>query len=455
MTARIESMQGEKIDTEALLKKSKNAFYKISTLNEEIRNKALETFARLTEESGAFLLAENVKDLEASEGKIKNSLYKRLQLDPGKLAQVVAGIRDVAALPDPIGQVLEHTTLDTGLELEKVSVPLGVIAMVFESRPDVIPQILSLALKSGNTVVLKGGREALNSNHAFMSIVAKLEEQIPELPSGWAQLVDTREDFQELLSYPEWVDLVIPRGSNELVRQIMNSTQIPVLGHAEGICHIYVHDQADINTAVAVAIDAKAQYPAVCNALETLLIDAKIADAFLPAFGRAASESNIQLRACALTREVLPQAEAVTEEDWTTEYGDLTLSLKVVDGLEAAVSHINRFGSHHTDGIMTEDVEARETFLRKVDSATVVANASTRFADGFRFGLGAEVGTSTLKIHARGPVGLEGLTIYKYVLRGEGQVVAEYVGEKAKPFLHQRRDHLDFNTKGTKENEFL
>ena len=235
----------------------------------------------------------------------------------------------------------------------------------------------------------------------------------------------------------------------------MNSTQIPVLGHAEGICHIYVHDQADINTAVAVAIDAKAQYPAVCNALETLLIDAKIADAFLPAFGRAASESNIQLRACALTREVLPQAEAVTEEDWTTEYGDLTLSLKVVDGLEAAVSHINRFGSHHTDGIMTEDVEARETFLRKVDSATVVANASTRFADGFRFGLGAEVGTSTLKIHARGPVGLEGLTIYKYVLRGEGQVVAEYVGEKAKPFLHQRRDHLDFNTKGTKENEFL
>jgi glutamate-5-semialdehyde dehydrogenase len=440
MTPRIESMHRENVDTEALLKKSKNAFYKISTLNEEIRNKALATFARLTEEAGAFLLAENTKDLEASQGKINNSLYKRLQLDSGKLAQVVAGIRDVAALPDPIGQVLEHTTLDTGLELEKVSVPLGVIAMVFESRPDVIPQILSLALKSGNAVVLKGGREALNSNYAFMSIVRKLEKQIPELPSGWAQLVDTREDFQELLSYPEWVDLVIPRGSNELVSQIMNSTQIPVLGHAEGICHIYVHDKADMNTAVGVAIDAKAQYPAVCNALETLLVDAKIADAFLPVFGRAASDADVQLKGCARTRQVLPQAEEVTEEDWATEYGDLTLSLKIVDDLEEAVSHINRFGSHHTDGILSEDAEARETFLQKVDSATVVANASTRFADGFRFGLGAEVGTSTLKIHARGPVGLEGLTIYKYVLRGEGQVVATYVGENAKPFLHRKRD---------------
>ena len=438
MTTRIESMQGETVDTEALLRQSKNAFFKISTLNLEIRNKALDTFARLTEEAGAFLLAENAKDLQASQGKIKNTLYKRLELDPGKLAQVVQGIRDVAALPDPIGRVLERTTLDTGLELEKVSVPLGVIAMVFESRPDVIPQILSLALKSGNAVVLKGGREALNSNHAFMAIVAKLEEQIPELPSGWAQLVDTREDFQELLSYPEWVDLVIPRGSNELVRQIMNSTQIPVLGHAEGICHIYVHDKADLNTAVSVAIDAKAQYPAVCNALETLLVDAKIADAFLPLFGRAASDAKVQLKGCARTRQVLPEVEAATEEDWTTEYGDLTLSLKVVDGLDEAVSHINRFGSHHTDGIMSEDAAAREAFLQKVDSATVVANASTRFADGFRFGLGAEVGISTLKTHARGPVGLEGLTIYKYVLRGEGQVVAEYVGESAKPFLHQK-----------------
>ena len=426
------------VDTEALLRQSKNAFYKVSTLSEEIRNDALEAFARLIEESGGFLLAENARDLDAARGKIKQSLYKRLELDSGKLAQVVQGIRDVAALPDPVGRVLETTQLDSGLELEKVSVPLGVIAIVFESRPDVIPQILSLALKSGNAVVLKGGREAINSNHAFMAIVSRVAEEIPELPSGWAQLVDTREDFQELLSYPELVDLVIPRGSNELVSQIMNATKIPVLGHAAGICHIYVHDKADLAKAVDVAIDAKAQYPAVCNAIETLLVDRKVAHAFLPAFASKATEVGIELRGCDRTRDVMPETPEATEEDWTTEYGDLTLALRVVDGLDEAVAHINRYGSHHTDAIVTEDVEAREKFLKTVDSATVVSNTSTRFADGFRFGLGAEVGISTLKTHARGPVGVEGLTIYKYVLRGDGQIVATYVGEKAKPFLHQK-----------------
>lgn len=439
MSTGIESGKPGIVDTKALLKQSKNAFYKVSTLNEEIRNDALEAFARLIEESGGFLLAENARDLEAARGKIKQSLYKRLELDSGKLAQVVQGIRDVATLPDPVGRVLETTQLDSGLELEKVSVPLGVIAIVFESRPDVIPQILSLALKSGNAVVLKGGREAINSNHAFMAIVSKLEEQIPELPSGWAQLVDTREDFHELLAHPELVDLVIPRGSNELVSHIMDSTKIPVLGHADGICHIYVHDKADLAKAVEVAVDAKAQYPAVCNAIETLLVDRKVAEAFLPAFAGKASEAGIELRGCERTRGVLPESSEATEEDWTTEYGDLTLSLRVVDGLEEAVDHINRYGSHHTDAIMTEDDEARERFIQMVDSATVVSNTSTRFADGFRFGLGAEVGISTLKTHARGPVGLEGLTIYKYVLRGEGQVVATYVGENAKPFLHQKK----------------
>ena len=438
MSTGIEPGQPGVVDTKALLEQSKSAFYKVSTLAEEIRNEALETFARLIEESGGFLLAENRRDLDAARGKIKESLYKRLQLDPGKLAQVVQGIRDVAALPDPVGRVLETTKLDLGLELEKVSVPLGVIAIVFESRPDVIPQILSLALKSGNAVVLKGGREAINSNHAFMAIVSRLAEQIPELPSGWAQLVDTREDFQEMLSYPELVDLVIPRGSNELVSQIMNATKIPVLGHAEGICHIYVHDKADLAKAVDVAIDAKAQYPAVCNAIETLLVDRRVANAFLPAFASKATEVGIELRGCDRTRDVMPGTPEATEEDWTTEYGDLTLALRVVDGLDEAVAHINRYGSHHTDAIVTEDVEAREKFLKTVDSATVVSNTSTRFADGFRFGLGAEVGISTLKTHARGPVGVEGLTIYKYVLRGDGQIVATYVGEKAKPFLHQK-----------------
>lgn len=439
MATSTEPRKSDMADTATLLRQSQRAFLQISALGEQVRSRALETFAGLLEGSEEFLIAENGRDLEAARGQIRQSLYKRLQLDSGKLAQVVAGVRDVVAMPDPVGRVLQTTKLDSGLELEKVSVPLGVIAIVFESRPDVIPQILSLALKSGNAVVLKGGREALHSNHAFMKVVSDLEARMPELPSGWAQLVDTREDFHELLSYPELVDLVIPRGSNELVRQIMNSTKIPVLGHAEGICHIYVHDKADLEKAVGVAIDAKAQYPAVCNAIETLLVDGKIAGEFLPLFGQAASKANIHLKGCDRTRQILGEASVVTEEDWTTEYGDLTLALLVVDGLDEAVRHINRFGSHHTDGIMTEDADARERFLRTVDSATVVANTSTRFADGFRFGLGAEVGISTLKTHARGPVGVEGLTIYKYVLRGDGQVVATYVGEQAKPFLHQKQ----------------
>lgn len=425
-------------DTEQLLKRSKSAFYQIGTLRLDVRNQALEAFARLIEEEESFLLAENRKDLETHKGKIKDSLYQRLKLDSGKIRQLVEGIRDVGALSDPIGRVMDRTKLDSGLILEKISVPLGVIAIVFESRPDVIPQILSLALKSGNAVVLKGGSEALHSNHAFMTLVSKLEEQVPELPSDWAQLVDTREDFQELLRYSELVDLVIPRGSNELVRKIMDSTQIPVLGHAEGVCHLYVHEKADLEKAVRVGVDSKAQYPAVCNALETLLVDANVAEEFLPRFQKAGDEANIQLKGCSKTRQILKGIAEAREEDWRTEYGDLTLAVRVVDGLGEAVEHIHRFGSHHTDGIMTEDRTTQEAFLAQVDSSTVLANASTRFADGFRFGLGAEVGISTLKTHARGPVGLEGLTIYKYVLRGEGQIVAPYVGENAKPFVHEK-----------------
>ena len=425
-------------DTEELLRASKAAFYRISTLSEELRNRALDRFADLLEAEQDFLLEENRKDLEASDGKIKPSLYNRLELDSGKMAQLIAGVRDVRLLPDPVGRVIERTELDSALVLEKISVPIGVIAIVFESRPDVIPQILSLALKSGNAVVLKGGREAVCSNRAFMKLVSRLETELDALPRGWAQLVDTREDFQELLRYPEWVDLVIPRGSNELVRSIMDRTQIPVLGHAEGICHLYVHARADLEKSLRVVLDAKAQYPAVCNALETLLVDVGVAREFLPVFQRAAEAAGIHLKGCSRTRDLIRGIDEATEADWRTEYGDLTLAVRIVDSLGDAVEHINRYGSHHTDGILTEDAKARESFLAQVDSATVMVNASTRFADGFRFGLGAEVGISTLKTHARGPVGLEGLTIYKYVLRGEGQVVADYVGERAKPFLHRK-----------------
>jgi glutamate-5-semialdehyde dehydrogenase len=288
-------------------------------------------------------------------------------------------------------------------------------------------------------VVLKGGRETGNSNRAFMKIVAEVGEKLDGLlPEGWAQLVDTREAFHELLKYPEYVDLVIPRGSNELVRQIQQSTQIPVLGHADGICHVYIHGEADIEKAVRVAIDSKTQYPAVCNAAETLLVDRKIARVFLPAFQRSARPKEVEIIGCEETHQILPDSRLATEEDWKTEYLDNRLAIRVVDGLDAAVDHINTYGSHHTDTIVTEDETAREAFIERVDSASVMANASTRFADGYRYGLGADVGISTLKTHARGPVGLEGLTIYKYVLRGEGQVVADFVGKDARRFLHRK-----------------
>ena len=340
-------------------------------------------------------------------------------------------------LTDPVGAIASRVQLDDGLVLERVSVPLGVIGIIFESRPDVIPQILSLILKSGNAVVLKGGKEAYHTNHAFMTLVEKLNNVCPVLPAAWAQLIDSREAVREMLAYPQYVDLVIPRGSNQLVQSVMAATQIPVLGHADGVCHLYVHPSASIEKAIPLIVDAKIQYPAACNALETLLVDSEVAGRFFPAFQHAAAAANLQLIGCEQTRTFIPEAQPASDDDWHTEYGDLRLSVKVVSGMDAAIAHINSYGSHHTDGILAADPAAIEIFLNAVDSASVFANASTRFADGFRYGLGAEIGISTAKTHARGPVGLEGLVIYKYKLRGTGQIVADYVGPDAKSFQHK------------------
>jgi glutamate-5-semialdehyde dehydrogenase len=418
---------------EAILKQARAASYAMATLPTASKNAALQRFADLVAQNTDFLLAENAKDL-AQAGDLAPSMRQRLKLDAGKLAQLVQGLRDVAQLPDPVGQVLSATELDTGLVLEKKTVPLGVIAIIFESRPDVIPQILSLILKSGNAVVLKGGREAGHSNAAFMTLVDQLNTACPELPAGWAQRVSSREAIQEVLNYPQYVDLVIPRGSNALVQQIQQATRIPVLGHADGVCHLYVHATADLDQAVPVIIDAKAQYPAACNALETLLIDASVADALLPRVAEEATTAGITLLGCPHTQALLGVGPVT---DWHTEYGDLTLAVRVVDGPEAALNHIHTHGSHHTEAILAQDPDAIAWFLNSVDAACVFANASTRFADGFRFGLGAEVGISTAKTHARGPVGLEGLVIYKYLLRGQGQRVAEYVGPDARSFMHR------------------
>jgi glutamate-5-semialdehyde dehydrogenase len=414
------------------LMQAREASYKMATLTTQKKNDALETFARVIESNTDFWLKENKKDVEACDP--ASPLYQRLKLDAHKIKALVKGLREVIQLPDPVGQILHKKLLDKGLTLEMQSVPIGVLGIIFESRPDVIPQVLSLVLKSGNACVLKGGKEAAHSNSAFMQLV---REASKDLPDHWAQMIETREDVKEMLSHSEYLDLVIPRGSNELVQMVMSSTKVPVLGHADGVCHLYVHETGDLQKAVALAIDGKVQYPSACNSIETLLVDQAVAQDFLTRFQEVATEQGIKLKGCEQTRAILSGVEAADEEDWHREYGDLRLAIKVVKGLKEAVDHINHYGSHHTDCIVAQDQRVQDDFMNQVDSASVMANASTRFADGYRYGLGAEVGISTSKLHARGPVGMDGLVIYKYKLRGEGQIVADYVGPNAKPFLHR------------------
>lgn len=419
------------------------AFYAMATLSRAQKDEALTALADLLLEQQEALLAANALDLAQAQAEgLSGPLLNRLKLDEGKLTQLKQGILDVKALPDPVGQTLSKTLLDEGLILEKKTVPLGLIAIIFESRPDVVPQILSLILKSGNAVVFKGGKEATHSNRAFITLVEALAQRCPFLPQGWATLIEGREAVAELLTYPQHVDLVIPRGSNELVQHIMAATRIPVLGHADGVCHLYLHPSANLQATLPVIIDAKTQYPSACNALETLLVDEAVAPEFWPAFSRAAQAAGVTLKACEASLPQLlahlPGAQPATEADWRTEYGDLTLAVKVVKSLPEAIGHINTYGSHHTDGILATNEAAIGQFLSAVDSASVFVNASTRFADGFRYGLGAEIGISTARTHARGPVGLEGLVSTKYLLTGQNQIVGDYVGNPpAKTFCHQ------------------
>ncbi len=347
-----------------------------------------------------------------------------------------AGIDSLIKLDDPVGKTLAATELDKGLELYKVSCPIGVVGVIFESRPDALVQISTLCLKSGNAVLLKGGSEAANTNRILADVIAEASTKAG-LPEGWIQLLETREEVAEMLALDEFIDLIVPRGSNEFVRYIMNNTNIPVLGHAEGICHVYVEAQADVDMAVRIAVDSKCQYVATCNAVETLLVDEKIASAYLPKVKAALEEKGVEIRGCEKTRAII-DVSAAGEKDWETEYLDLILSVRVVDGIDEAVGHINKYGSGHTDAIVTSDKVKACRFLEMVDSANVFWNASTRFSDGYRYGLGTEVGISTNKIHARGPVGLDGLLIYKWKLIGSGQVVADYSGKAGRKFRHKR-----------------
>ncbi len=416
----------------------KEAALKLAAASTELRNSALLQIASALSQRKDEILEANRRDLARSEKEnIAAPLLKRLKFDDAKINDAIDGINSLAGLPDPIGRTLLATELDDGLELFKVTCPIGVIGIIFESRPDALVQISTLCLKSGNGVLLKGGSEALETNRILADIISRATEEAG-IPANWLKLLETRSDVNEMLKMDQHIDLIIPRGSNDFVRYIMNNSNIPVMGHADGICHCYVASDADIDMALKVVIDSKTQYVAVCNALETLLVDSSAAPLFLPRLKAATDAKQVELSGCDRTRAIIP-VKAATEEDWRTEYLDYKLSVKIVDSLDEAIDHINTYGSGHTDSIITSSGEKAASFLSLVDSGNVLWNCSTRFSDGFRYGFGAEVGISTGKLHARGPVGLEGLVIYKYKLLGNGQTVADYANRN-KTFKHRKLD---------------
>jgi glutamate-5-semialdehyde dehydrogenase len=427
-------------DVVSEIRKAKEASITMAVLPTAAKDSALEAMAAALDSNREAILAANSKDMAAAEamlerGEITGSMLKRLKIDGPKIYGMIAGIRDVIRLKDPVGEVMSSLDLDDGLTLYQIRCPIGMLGVIFESRPDVVPQIMSLCLKSGNSVAYKGGREALESIRSLFGIL-RGAAMSAGVPGEAFVLMESRSDIDSILGLHEYIDLLIPRGSNAFVRHIQSNTKIPVLGHAAGICHVYVDSECDIGMAVKVALDSKAQYPAVCNAAETLLVDSAVAERFLPEMAAAFSDAGVEIRGDETVRRIVPSAVPASEEDWDTEYGDLIISVRTVDSVSEAIDFINSHGSHHTDAIITSNMSKASLFARKVDSADVFVNASTRFADGYRYGKGAEVGISTNKIHSRGPVGMEGLMIYKYVLVGNGQVVKDYVGKDAKPFTH-------------------
>ena len=420
----------------AQIKQAKEAALKLASIESETKNKALTYLVQSIKENKNKIMEENKKDIEkAKASNLSESLIQRLILNEKKLNEIIEIIETVKSLEDPIWKITEKTELDKNLILEKITVPIGLIGAIFESRSDATIHISSLCIKSGNAVILKGGSESMNTNKMLVKLI-KDSLKKADIPEQAVQLIETREEVREILKLHEHIDLLIPRGSNKFVRYIQENTKIPVLGHSEGICHVYVDKDADISKAINICFDAKCQYPAVCNAMETLLVHKDIAKNFLPLIANKYNEAKVELRGDKETRKVIEAKEA-TGEDWKKEYNDLILSIKIVNNADEAIAHINKYGSKHTDAIVTENQKTAEKFLSLIDSSSVMHNCSTRFADGFRYGKGAEVGISTAKLHARGPVGLEGLTLYKYLLRGNGQIVDDYVKGKKK-FTHKK-----------------
>ena len=423
-----------------LVKNAKESTYKLQSLNTEIKNYALSEIAKNIEKRKNEIFEANNKDLENAKELLNNkkislSMFNRLKLDDNKMIDIISGIKDVIKLDDPINKILTETELDDNLILKKVSCPIGLIAVIFEARPDVISQISSLCIKSSNVVILKGGSEGENTNKIIFEIINQVLSDIKEFPKNSVNLVFSREDIKNILSMDKYIDLIIPRGSNDLVQYIKANTNIPVLGHADGICHLYIDESANIENALKICLDSKAQYPSACNSVETILINKNIANEFLKKLYSLFKENEIKINGDEEVKKILYDIGIV--KDWHKEYGDKEVSLKIVDNVEEAYKHINKYSSHHTDSIISENKENIEKFMTFVDSANIYSNVSTRFSDGFRYGFGAEVGISTNKTHARGPVGLEGLTIYKYKLFGNYQIVDDYVSHKSS-FKHKR-----------------
>lgn len=420
---------------ERMSKVAKTASITLAATDGELKNKALEAIITALDHNRVAIEAANKEDLKRSEAEnLASPLLKRLKFDSAKIDDVIDGIRSLIGLEEPVGKTMMAKELDEGLDLYQVTCPIGVIGVIFESRPDAFVQIATLCLKSGNAVLLKGGSEASLTNKILSEVIADASQNVG-IVEGWIGLLESRQDVTEMLKMDEAIDLIIPRGSNEFVRYIMDNSRIPVLGHADGICHSYVDEEADLEMAVDVVVDSKAQYVAVCNALETILVHENVAEAFLPKLQEKLAGKGVLVHGDERTRQYI-DCEVATDEDWVTEYLDYEVAVKVVDSMLEAVGHINKYGSGHTDAIITKNVETAMTFMDLADTGNAMWNCSTRFSDGFRYGFGAEVGISTNKIHARGPVGLDGLLIYKYKVIGHGHIVDDYASGRKK-FTHK------------------
>ena len=421
-----------------IAQKANSAALILAHLSTDKKNQALNEMANALEANSESILSANKKDLVFAEKEgVARPLIARLTLTKEKVRGMAQGIRSVVALPDPVGIKQKSMELDENLTLHRVSCPIGVIGAIFESRPDAVPQISSLCLKSGNAVILKGGREAQNSNKVLVALLTESIKKTTDVPEAAVQMIETRSEVRDMLKEEKNINLIVPRGSNDFVKYIQDNTKIPVLGHSEGICHNYIDNEADLDKALRIALDSKLQYPAACNAMENLLVHQGVASKIIPRLVEKFLEKDVVLLGCEKSCVISKDLSPVLKNEWDKEYNDLKLSIKIVENLDEAIAFINEHGSGHTDTIITENIETVGKFMSEVNSASVMCNASTRFADGFRYGLGAEIGISTNKTHARGPVGLEGLVIYKYRVYGNGQIVSDYSGENARSFTHK------------------